>query len=91
MCIRDRVYTIPYDFSTTLTAELTQGDVVQEYEISARNLVHTVMNYDGDYYYMTGSGIRSSAWADDTTASKAKTTASGAAGKSGNAGQTRCV
>lgn len=86
--VTQKVYTIPYDFSTTLTAELTQGDVVQEYEISARNLVHTVMNYDGDYYYMTGSGIRSSAWADDTTASKAKTTASGAAGKSGNAGQT---
>ena len=86
--VTQKVYTIPYDFSTTLTAELTQGDVVQEYEISARNLVHTVMNYDGDYYYMTGSGIRSSAWADDTTASKAKTTASGAADKSGNAAKT---
>ena len=86
--VTQKVYTIPYDFSTTLTAELTQGDVVQEYEISARNLVHTVMNYDGDYYYMTGSGIRSSAWADDTTASKSKTTASGASGKSGNAGKT---
>ena len=83
--VTQKVYTIPYDFSTTLTAELTQGDVVQEYEISARNLVHTVMNYDGDYYYMTGSGIRSSAWADDTTVSKAEAMASGAADKSGKA------
>ena len=89
--VTQKVYTIPYDFSTTLTAELTQGDVVQEYEISARNLVHTVMNYDGDYYYMTGSGIRSSAWADDTTASKAKTTASGAADNSASADQEEAV
>ena len=89
--VTQKVYTIPYDFSTTLTAELTQGDVVQEYEISARNLVHTVMNYDGDYYYMTGSGIRSSAWADDTTASKAKAAVSGAAGNSASADQEETV
>ena len=78
--VTQKVYTIPYDFSTTLTAELIQGDTVQQYTISARDLVHTVMNYDGDYYYMTGSGIRSSAWVNDTT--------SGTAGKSGNAANT---
>ncbi len=84
--VTQKVYTIPYDFSTTLTAELIQGDTVQQYTISARDLVHTVMNYDGDYYYMTGSGIRSSAWVNDTTSGTA--TASGTAGKSGNAANT---
>ena len=66
--VTQKVYTIPYDFSTTLTAELIQNDTVQQYVINAGDLVHTVMNYDGNYYYMTGSGIRSSAWPEEDAA-----------------------
>ena len=56
-----RVYTMPYDFSAPLTVTLSAGDMQSEYKIAASSVVHTVMSWNGKYYYLTGDGVY---WSD---------------------------
>lgn len=57
----ERVYTMPYNYSTPLIVTLSAPDLgfTQTYDILAQDLASSVMAWNGDQYYLTGSGIRS--------------------------------
>ena len=57
----DRIYTMPYNYSTPLTVTLSAPELglTQTYDVLATDLVSSVMAWNGDQYYLTGSGIRS--------------------------------
>lgn len=53
----DRIYTMPYNYSTPLTVTLSAPELgfTQTYDVLATDLVSSVMAWNGDQYYLTGS------------------------------------
>lgn len=55
--ITKTVYTIPYDYQTTLTVKLTAGQDTRSYALTGEGLRHTVMSYGDHCYYLKADGI----------------------------------
>ncbi|MFR5600862.1 MAG: GLUG motif-containing protein [Lachnospiraceae bacterium] len=56
----ERVYTMPYNFSSPLQATLSWEGGEISYDLDPMDLIRTVMNWNGEYYYLTNSGVRDS-------------------------------
>lgn len=58
--VTKRVYTLQYDFKTTLCVTVTAGDTSCDYTIYPADVSPTVLVWNNEYYYITGNGIEGS-------------------------------
>jgi len=57
--IDQRVYTLDYDFSTSLKVTVTDGRQEQHYQVDPLSLRRNILTWDTDYYYITDLGVQS--------------------------------
>lgn len=55
--VGQRVYTIPYDFKSTLTVKVLAGDEARSYVVTGDSARHTVMTWKDHCYYLKADGV----------------------------------
>ncbi len=58
--VTGRVVTLQYDYKTTLTVTVSEGDKEAEYRINAVDVSRNIMVSGEEYFYITGNGIEGS-------------------------------